>query len=896
MKKTAAIIIILSMILSVVTFIPTVYADEGSGLPADTILTAIEKINNAIFDNVNYYINIKEPKQFAVSGNNIAVVQENDVILKISDMSPLTLEGEAYYKDANGKSYPLNTIEIDENYLYLSYYLENARRVTNIHKLSTRIPDNIKEKHDFAWYLSDKNITGTDAQLKALTDSAEHIYNANNKLYVVTGTGSIFTIGSSQIEEISASPVELISKADHFAVSEDEEFFIYCSGSENNLLKKSKSSDSFERCNLRIDNIVSMKSIGKYLLILTTDALNVYSVNNFDKAIGSISLNKDPISFDVNVIGEDIQLSIAFKDSANIMTYSLVNKEGTVSFEFLNHYGANCTCDTPHKGWLNSPHDITANSSETTVYVVDNSHKRINIFNNGNQYFYDVAPLNLPTADLIRTDNNDLVYIASGNRLAVYNDNGKYSDEGSVPFSRVKDYSGIDGNIQDIFMTNNSSNDIYLVTDKRYVYRVDNNSSFASKILTLNHDAHNIYVSADSKKLYVAGENEVSCYDLKNTTNPVIKLTSANGSINDFIVDYNGNVYVMNSENKLILYKRTKEGYNPSQVWISPNGWNNVKNMYVSNTGNIYFVDSSIHIAEKLNNSEGIGFTTGSNYAPPTDYNKLYVGSATVNTYLFEAPDNYEIYTEVNKGDYLYILASDTKYTDMYYAINSNGKRGYIDKNVIREVPATKDSVIGDSFISLFNSTKVYQYPDLNAPQIDETSSTMTLIDNVGYENGKMVWQNDSLKWLHVRYTNKENLEMTGYVRMSDITVNISSNAPATKIYLRIKTAVGETATMYDLPDTASNILVKHIKNGSLVLLMDETFDESKPFTRVQYESDDGEVYVGYIETRYLQKNAFTTMQFIAIILTVITVLITVTVIILIVHYKRKKDNQRFDG
>lgn len=899
MRKMTVCLLITVMILTAFASVLVLHADTVSGvdLPPQDYIRDMKKVNDTVINGVDYYINIKKPTSFAVSGKNIAVVEGNDVKL-FGNSIDYVYKGEKYYKDT---SYELSSMTMSDNFLFLLYYTESFTRQLVIHKYNVNIESDVKKTYTVREFLSATAITATESQIVNIESKVTNMSFANEKLYLTISLGDIYELTpGSPIRSVGvASEPEPVMNAEYFTVDRAGNVYAYCGGSENALFVKTVESDTFTRHTLGIpkSEIKAMETSNDFLYILTSNSIVAFSHNDYSTVSYTFPLDKESVSFKRYFSGGEHYISFTTVDNDNIFTYKEYIENDRVTLEFVNHYGSNCTCSTPHKGFMNSPSSVGVNMDGSIVYVADNSGNRLIAVKDGKDYFYSREALGVLPISAIKTDKDNRIYIASENAVYILRDSAKHGEEEN-PFSKESEITGFDGNIKDIAVTSDST--IYAVTDSNTLYTVKSGASSPAKILNLNYAPKNIFISETSRKIYISSMSAIYSYDLNSPSVEDKRLTFDSFEISDFLVDYAGNIYIMELSNasRLLRYTRNKTGYSLERRFNSANNWESVNDMFLGADGKIYFADSNTHLVENTSGLKFLGFSTenDSSYESPKEYDSApAVGAVKENTLIYMRPDNYEITTDISSGEYVLILADDSKYNDMSYIVRSDGSFGYIEKSLLKNVGKSSDSIIGTKITPLYASAAVYKYPFESADKIDTVKKgvAMELVDNVAYENGAQVWQREDLKWYRVSYTNNVGITMTGYVKLSDLAPNITIEAPSTKLFLRVTTAIGETATMYAFPDLGSGIIEKYIKNGSLVELMQPKFDKADKFTLVKFINENGEEKIGYMLTENLQPNTLTAGQIIAIILVVLAVAITVTVVILLIRYKKIKDKRK---
>ena len=648
--------------------------------------------------------------------------------------------------------------------------------------------------------------------------------------------------------------------------------------------------------------LIDMTAKGDYVYLLTEDALTVKRINamSLEDAVYTFPFKSKCLAFNVSTIGGVNHLSFALTGNDNILTYKEVIKDGNIDLSFYNHYGANCTCETPHQGWLNSPTEIVPSQDESTVYIVDNDGGRLvattrnEIGKRYVQHYYPISTLNLrDNISKIATDSKNVLYIASGDKIFTYKNTGKYDE--ALPFTREMEIAGFDSKIVDMEMMSDSESTIYVLTSNGSLYTLSEGSQNPKLVASLGNDIRAIAPSLTGDKIYVATISSISSYyiDSIDTSKPLTTLL-LDSAIKDFAVDYKGDIFALTG-NRLLHYERTSDiSYRLTNNFVSKNMWQDVSGMYIHpNSTHAYFVDHTLHISEKLS-------TTNWGYSGATDkYNDTnayddtlkYVAKTIKPTLIYNDPTNYEVGRKASEGEYFYVLAVDKNNKNMFLVVDKDNNFRYIPKDALAKVSATTNCIYGNTLVPLRGTANIYDMPFANSKSEpkDIITGEMSLIDNVAYEDGLYVWQNDTTKWFKVSYKTADNLTIIGYVQMSEVSSATSVVAPETKIHLRVKTKAVETVALYNAPDLASGILLGGIKNGTLVRLAEDKFDANRQFTRVEIESE-GKKYTGYILTEHLQENTFTTQQILAIVLSVITVLITILVVILVVQYKKKQN------
>ena len=235
----------------------------------------------------------------------------------------------------------------------------------------------------FEEYIKDRAIDNATAEIiNNLNQGAAEFSFINDTLYILSKNkmSNIYKIYRNQISqvEIGETSQPILNGARLFAANQNGDIYLYGYPDRESILFK-KASDSNELKNvLEYNGIIDIVAEGNKVYLLTKDKLLIRSNTDAMKKIIDFSLDgKEFLAFNVAAINNNNFISFAVPENDNILTYRESMDNGVFSLKFYNHYGANCTCKTPHQGWFNAPTSIVANSDESIVYVLDNYNNRL---------------------------------------------------------------------------------------------------------------------------------------------------------------------------------------------------------------------------------------------------------------------------------------------------------------------------------------------------------------------------------------------------------------------------------------------------------------------------------------------------------------------------------------
>lgn len=488
---------------------------------------------------------------------------------------------------------------------------------------------------------------------------------------------------------------------------------------------------------------------------------------------------------------------------------------------------------------LNSPSDV--NFANGKLYVADKGNDRI-IVKDGNV----ISAISVDYPEKIAVSKNE-IFSSSENTVSVITN-------GEVYFTHEFDVNVIDlcfdGNLY--VLTENGVG--VLAGGKLYDYFAVENG---------------VAITSDGfGNLYVLTENEVVA--LSSKTRNFLLSFSFGESITpaDLAVDYAGNVFLLSSDG--IIYK-----YSWKSVVESNLGSTTLQNTAITVDGNGYsFTANSVclsdvillSVKENAIVSVDADFVTADGYSPI--YAEIADGATAV---LRSATDGAFITSDLNSARSVrtfeagVVLCYDNG--DGNFIVNIAGTNYFLYNSV--EAVATP---VESNDYRTNKDAKAYLSPDGNGEITIANGTPVTLVDDACNLDGGKWWR-------------MEKDGATYYIARADVSVYV---APAPEepekpkaVYGRAKAdRAGGTVNIYSSPDDGSEVLWA-LTDGVKVEVL-ETLDD---YYLVGY----GDV-TGYVKIDQIELDGLTTVQIIAIVLSVVVVLASVLVFLVTYQTKRKME------
>ncbi|MEG1663246.1 MAG: hypothetical protein RR338_04600, partial [Clostridia bacterium] len=489
---------------------------------------------------------------------------------------------------------------------------------------------------------------------------------------------------------------------------------------------------------------------------------------------------------------------------------------------------------------LNLPNDIAVNNDKT--YIADTLNNRIVVLSSVSKSFMPVtSPQHIAVTD-------GAIYCASNDVISVITE---YSGTQTFKF---------DQKIIDILYLDK----LYVLTDNGIFYL------FGGKFTKFSDITGGIALAnaEDGNFIYVLKE---TCVTALNKDADVMPFTLNHDFSNarDIKIDFAGNIFVL-FENKIEKFANdiTSLALKSSYDLTTNSLITSAISMDITKDGKAYFTTEECFVGSlKLDYVSKLDYT----YPPQTtitdnskqEFLKPKTGK---NPCIISQNRRIDDFKLLKNNEILISFPTITAEKNKVWALIG----GELALLFIDDFEVATPTAINKKYIAV-EDTSLYEYPSkqTNSVKVAKDSNVQILDNAANYDNGK---------WLRAIYDNK-----VYFVKASTVKMYVEYIPEKEKVFGKAKAdRVGGTVNIFSTMDEASTVLATIVDGAKVEVLA--TYDG---FYLVLY----GET-VGYMASQDLQISGLTTVQIIAIVLSIVVVIAGAIVFIAVLLTKRKEENK----
>lgn len=491
---------------------------------------------------------------------------------------------------------------------------------------------------------------------------------------------------------------------------------------------------------------------------------------------------------------------------------------------------------------LNAPSDLVVNGGK--IYIADKNNNRI-VVKNGDE----ISTVSVPSPEKIATNGNE-IFLAGANKISILRANGKtteYSFEIKI-IDLVED--------ENLFVLTESGISVFM-GGRLYDYLAIENG------IAITSDGNgNLYVLTDRSVVALSGKNENSLlsFSLEEGLNAV-----------DFVVDYAGNVFVLYDDGKVCKYSwqsvvesnLTDAALESSILTIDGNGYSFTANAIALANDKLLFTTEENAVV-----SIPAQIVTADNYAPIyadiTDYTAIEIRATGDNAYVTSDLNSAHSVRKFNAS-----LVVAYKTADDKYIVEENGVYYFL----FGSTEAVATPVEENDYLTN-KDAKAYLTPDGKGEITIANGTVVNLVDDAcNLDDGKW-WRMEKDGVLY-------------FIAREDVSKYVAPTPPEPEkpkaVYGRAKAdRAGGVVNLYSSASDNSTIVVSVTDGVKLEVL--ETLDG---YYFVKYGDN-----LGYVKSDELELEGLTTVQIIAIVLSVVVVVAGALIFVVTYRTKRKIEEQ----
>ena len=721
--------------------------------------------------------------------------------------------------------------------LYVAYIKDDNLYFNNYRDSNT---------HNMLMLLDDKTYLGSS--YNNIFDSVSLITNSTNHVYIVSTTGFTLVNVTDNIATYRTQP------------GNDDNAF-------NTLNNKQIAYTSYNGLDL--------------LVTLTSERLKVYNITNeeyYGQDIGYRNLGVDsyitgqlcnPQFLDIN--SDKIYISDNYTTCKNIQTFIIDNTGIKVESTLVSSISHDL-------GRFYNANDILYKDA-STMYVADTKNNRIQIFNGTSVTVLDdlhTTYTNTNPKNLLLDEYNNLYF-------TIYTDTNKTSilKYDGLTTTTVREFNGI---IADTAITPN--NVIYaLDSTQNKVIKISTSAEAICDTIGDIEDQAKIEYITYIDALLIYNNNTFSVLDSSGN----IKATRPASNINDYTVDYKGNVYIMTDS---ALYSlKIKSDYTfdttPTPCAYAGNfsGYSVITLNPTSTT--LYLFNHNRQCIESFASDaiENISIecpVDAFNTEALTSATQVKPAKITKTSLIYEYPYNLgNVYNKNYEVENVIVIG---EYENYYYILFNNANSltsGYVKKDrvTIQNITYENKEVITTS-----HKVDVYKYPTLL-----KNNGSIYVVDSMSIHEkittiATFPISIDGMKFYMYNFDGN-----IGFLYAADVIIGTShidylpiSNAT---IHIIDKT---DSVNVYKEGSASSQILT-HLSNGTRITIDLEEFDSSKEYTKITYVDDNQVTHTGYIKTENIKLDGIDSSTIMLFVIIGVTIVIFIALVITFHQIKKKR-------
>lgn len=378
----------------------------------------------------------------------------------------------------------------------------------------------------------------------------------------------------------------------------------------------------------------------------------------------------------------------------------------------------------------------------------------------------------------------------------------------------------------------------------------------------------------DGAYLYVLTSDGLNIYDKSgNTVFDGIAVTDGV----DCTVDYCSNVYVLKSDGKVYKYsvnENVTATYTsaptptPDVITFENALYDGTANSVTLDGKDLYFTANECLLGKAdVSASTKTDFT--STALPDVSASQLNAYSLSSATAAYAEPKRFDTALIIPANAKLLVYDVQSGVNGFYYAIYEGKTLFVLDNGADTALTPTS---VSKQYVTV-NETKLYTYPDSENFTTLERGKVITIADDASnIDGGKWFRTVSDGKYYYVLRSDVEE-----YVQTED------GGNTAKTVYGKAKASrAGGTVNVYYSADTSSSVVVSVTDGTEFVIL--ETLDG-------YYKVKCGD-YVGYVLSEHVLLDGLTTVQIVAIVLSVIVIVAGTAIFLLTKRLKKKAENE----
>ena len=701
--------------------------------------------------------------------------------------------------------------------------------------------------HNMLMLLDDKTYLG--ASYNNIFDSVSLITNSTNHVYIVSTTGFTMVNVTENLATYRTQP------------GNDDNAF-------NTLNSKQIAYIKYNELDL--------------LVTLTSERLKVYDATNelyFGQDIGYRNLGVDsyitgqlcnPQFLDIN--SDKIYISDNYTTCKNIQAFVIDNSGIKVHSTLV----ASISHDL---GRFYNAEDILYKDA-STMYVADTKNNRVQIFNGTSVTVLDdlhTTYTNTNPKNLLLDEYNNLYF-------TIHTDTDKTSilKYDGVNTTTVREFNGV---IADTTIT--PDNTIYaLDSTLNKVVKINKTSAEAicDTIGDIKDTAKIEYITyIDALLIY----NNNTFTVLDNEGN--IKATRPATSINDYTVDYKGNVYIMTDSALYSLKIKFDYTFDTTPTPCAFAGNFSGYSVITLNptTTTLYLFNHNRQCIESFASDtiESISVecpVDAFNNEALTSVTQVKPAKITLASLIYEYPYNLgNVYNKNYEVENVIVIG---EYQEYYYTLFNNNnslQAGYIKKD---RVTIQNISYENKEVITTSHKVDVYKYPTLL-----KNNGSIYVIDSMPIHEkittiATFPISIDGMKFYMYNFDGN-----VGFLYAADVIIGTShidylpvSNAT---IHIIDKT---DAVNVYKEEDSSSQIVASLLEGTRITIDLDE-FDSTKEYTKITYVDDNQVTHTGYIKTANIKLDGIDSNTIMLFIIIGVTIVIFIALVITFHQIKKKR-------
>ena len=845
--------------------IVTTYA--ATGFSTETYTPTIDKNKS-----VSNYLNLENISYFTVLGNNIYYTLDN-VTIQTYNLETKAMDTLDYNFTSIDYIYSaLGYIFVSDNHSLLAFK-------NNVHLLSafpystpseyTNISFYETNDELFISYIKDNNLyfshyrDSNTHNMLMLLDSRTYLGSNYNNIF---DNISLITNSTDHVYIVSNTGFTMVNVANNIATYRTQQ------GNDEN---------AFNTLNNKQVAYINYNELD-LLVTLTSAQLIVYDVTNeqyLDEYITCRSLGIDsyitgqlcnPQFMDIS--SDKIYISDNYTTSKNIQTFIIDNTGIKIESTLV----ASISHDL---GRFYNAQDILYKDT-STMYVADTKNNRIQIFNGSSVTILDDLHdtyTNTNPKNLLLDEYNNLYF-------TIYTDTNKTSilKYDGTNVTTVREFNGI---IADTTITPNN-----------IIYALDSTLNKVVKINTASAESisDNIGDIEDTAKIeYITYIDALLIYNndtfsvLDNQGN--IKASRPATNINDYTVDYKGNVYIMTDTALYSLKIKADYTFDTTPTPCAYAGNFSGYSVITLNptTTTLYLFNHNRQCIESFASDtiENISIdcpVDAFSSTALTSATQVKPAKITHTSLIYEYPYNLgNVYNKNYEVENVIVIG---EYENYYYILFNNANSltsGYVKKDRITLQNITYEN---KEVITTSHKVDVYKYPTLL-----KNNGSIYVVDSMSIHEkittiATFPISIDGMKFYMYNFDGN-----IGFLYAADVIIGTShidylpvSNAT---IHIIDKT---DSVNVYKENDSSSQVL-ETLDNGTRITIDLDTFDNTSEYTKITYVDDNQVTHTGYIKTENIKLDGIDSSTIMLFVIIGATIVIFIALVITFHQIKKKR-------